>query len=62
VLAACHDIFTLLVFSRNHFKLDGCVTHSMVSLRENKDKVASTEEVYMEDFWGGLLWESPLVL
>lgn len=37
VLAARHDIFTLLVFTRNHFKLDGCVTHSMVSLRENKD-------------------------
>lgn len=37
VLSARHDIFTLLVFTRNHFKLDGCVTHSMVSLRENKD-------------------------
>lgn len=37
VLAARHDIFALLVFTRNHFKLDGCVTHSMVSLRENKD-------------------------
>lgn len=37
VLATRHDIFTLLVFTRNHFKFDGSVTHSMVSLRENKD-------------------------
>lgn len=37
VFAARHDIFTLLVFTRNHFKLDGCVTHSMVSLRKSID-------------------------
>lgn len=37
VFATRHDIFALLVFTRNHFKLDGCVTHSMVSLRKNKD-------------------------
>lgn len=37
VLATRHDIFALLVFTRNHFKFDGCVTHSMVSLRKNRD-------------------------
>jgi len=31
VLATSHDIFTLLIFTRNHFKFYGCVTHSMVS-------------------------------
>lgn len=36
VFAACHNIFTLLVFPRNHFKLDGCVTHSMVSFRRKQ--------------------------
>lgn len=36
VLAARHDIFTLLVFTRNHFKLDGCITHPMVSKKKTK--------------------------
>lgn len=31
VLATGHDIFTLLIFTRNHFKLDGRVTHPVVS-------------------------------
>lgn len=33
VFAARHNIFALLVFPRNHFKLDGCVTHAMVSFK-----------------------------
>lgn len=39
VLAARHDVFALLVFTRNHLKLDGCVTHSMVSSRENRQGI-----------------------
>lgn len=31
VLAARHDVFALLVFTRNHFKLDGGVSHPVVS-------------------------------
>ena len=36
VLATRHDIFTLLVFTRNHFKLDGGIPHPMVSVGENR--------------------------
>lgn len=44
VLATRHDVFTLLVFPRNHFKLDRRVTHPMVSLRENRQQVVSPEQ------------------
>lgn len=35
VLATRHDIFTLLVFTRNHFKLDRGIPHPMVSVGGN---------------------------
>lgn len=36
VLAACHDVFTLLVLPWDHLKLDAGVTHSMVSAGEKR--------------------------